>query len=228
MKFQDALLSDKIFNFVDIPENAYKDSVPFSGKFNPQYVSSIGNSAFENNIFGNILLYFPYCKSIGKRAFFRPSCDRPPRLQFNDVYVIKEDAFYVDGYNKVWGHCDLRFGNVGTIEKGAFTMNYLNTKTDITFCDVNTIRTGAFVINMFTTDRDKGLRFKNVKYIQTGAFNGFQNSFHGVVAFENVENIADNAFSKQNFDTLVLPDKFKTRAELVRIGVGNPDVFKID
>ncbi len=41
-------------------------------------------------------------------------------------------------------------------------------------------------------------------------------------------NETDRAFSGQFFSVLKLPNKFRTRAELVRIGVGNPDVFKID
>ncbi|MDV2490894.1 MULTISPECIES: hypothetical protein [Campylobacter] len=81
---------------------------------------------------------------------------------------------------------------------------------------------------MFTTDVDKGFRFKNVDRIESGAFNGFNGSFHGVASFENVRVIENGAFNGQNFSVLKLPDKFRTRAELVRIGVGNLDMFKID
>ncbi|KAA3685487.1 leucine-rich repeat protein [Campylobacter fetus] len=226
MKFQDALLSDKIFNFIDIPANKYK-GVNGIGSLVPQYVRSIGDSAFEDNK-GIGEAAFLYCKSIGKRAFYRSNYTTPPNLRFGDVDIIKEYAFYVDGYNLTWGNCNLSFGNVGTIEKYAFSMAYLSVMTNTTFCDVGTIKTAAFTIRMFSTRPGEGFKFKNVGKIETGAFNGFNGSFSGVVSFENVDVIEDNAFSKMSLSELNLPDKFRTRAELVRIGVANPDAFKID
>ncbi|EAK0415577.1 TPA: leucine-rich repeat protein [Campylobacter fetus subsp. venerealis] len=227
MKFQDALFSDKIFNFIDIPANAYTNNTNFSGKFVPQYVSSIGDYAFYLNNF-NTPLYFPYCKNIGDYAFSRREYDSIINLRFGDVDTIGKFAFYLDGYNKTWGNYRLSFGNVGTIESNAFNTAYLNTKVDVTFCNVGIIKSHAFAANMFTTDVDKGFRFKNVDRIESGAFNGFNGSFHGVASFENVRVIENGAFNGQNFSVLKLPDKFRTRAELVRIGVGNPDMFKID
>lgn len=228
MKFQDALLSDKIFNFIDIGNGAYRGAVTVAGKFEPQYVRSIGDNAFENNNYAHTL-YFPYCKNIGTSAFKVSNYDNiGAPLRFGDVDTIKGYAFAITK-DSSWGSYYIGFGNVGTIEPYAFYVPYAHLNSCIiTFCNVGTIKTNAFVMNMFGTPGGKGIKFKNVDRIEAGAFVGVAGGIYGRLKFENVRAIADNAFSKERFIELELPDKFRTRAELVRIGVGNPDSFKID
>lgn len=282
MKFQDILFSDKIFNFIDIPANKYKDKTGTDTSFVAQYVRSIGASAFENNK-GLVSSTFSYCTSIGAKAFYNASTGYSDtgyssryalkNLTFNNVKNIPANAFYLydqadgDSYGRLSTYyhsarstvdITLKFGNVGTIANSAFTSlanaygitqdqsSNAESSLNLTFGDVDVIEYRAFTVGA-TSSSGMGhsntyakailrLSFGNVKTIKNGIFDVYSSCQRGAsyatkviyLSFKNVETIENGAFNGQNFSVLKLPDKFRTRAELVRIGVGNPDSFKID
>ncbi|OCR99043.1 hypothetical protein A9K75_08710 [Campylobacter fetus subsp. testudinum] len=282
MKFQDALLSDKIFNFIDIPANKYKDKTGTDTSFVAQYVRSIGASAFENNK-GLVGSTFSYCTSIGAKAFYNASTGYSDsvssswydlkNLTFNNVKNIPANAFYLydradgDSYGTLATYyrqarstvgITLKFGNVGTIANSAFATSAnaygitqdkgsnAESRLDLTFGDVDVIEHGAFTVSAVSSSGTSysgtnakailRLSFGNVKTIKNGIFDVNSSCQRGsdyatkeiYLSFKNVETIENSAFGGNMITSLSIPNKFRTRAELVRIGVGNPDSFKID
>ncbi|WP_163226567.1 leucine-rich repeat protein [Campylobacter fetus] len=274
MKFQDALLSDKIFNFIDIPANKYYGNVPITG-LEPQYVRKIGDYAFKDNTIIS-KLKMPYCTSIGAFAFYSSKSVAERQLiweltlNFNNITSdISANTFYRTATN-------------GNPSRSGSPGSWLTNNLSASFLDVRNICNGAFRVDGSTyipypgtssfsrCDSSLSLNFKNINTIESNAFfvkadsrggtnystavanftlnaenvNNIKYSFLNVqssctwstnearknvyINIKNVNTIENNAFGGNMITSLSIPNKFRTRAELVRIGVGNPDRFKID